>query len=136
MVTVAKWLLVEHTLYRHNSKLFDKFSKDIDRNSLPHFRDPTKEEIDKYSKEKEKEMMTMKTGSLSDNLVEDRLYSNYRIPIEVDIWVDKVFEHYFHNLKPMLGLVHWTEEAKKRLYKSKGYDWYGIEELHVGVMFD
>ena len=93
---------------------------------MPHFHDPTKEERDKYGKEKEKKMMKLKNGSLSDNLIEDRLYSNYRIPIEIDIWVDKVFEYYFHNLEPMRGLVHWTEGARKRLYESKGYKWYGI----------
>ena len=122
--------------YKHNRRLFHKFYKDMDRNYLPHFHDPTKEERDKYGKEKEKKMMKLKNGSLSDNLIEDRLYSNYRIPIEIDIWVDKVFEYYFHNLEPMRGLVHWTEGARKRLYESKGYKWYGIDELHVDVIFD
>ena len=53
--------------YKHNSRLFHEFYKDMDRNSLPHFHDPTKEEIDKYIEEKERKMMTMKTGTMSDN---------------------------------------------------------------------
>ena len=122
--------------YKHNSRLFHEFYKDMDRNSLPHFHDPTKEEIDKYIEEKERKMMTMKTGTMSDNLIKERLNLNYRIPVEVDIWVDKVFEHYFHDLELMRGLVHWTEDARKRLYKCKGYKWYAIDELFEGVIFD
>ena len=64
------------------------------------------------------------------------LQANYDIPVEIDIWVDKVFSYYFDDLKLMLGLYRRCDGARKELYKHKGYTWYSISELYPTVEFD
>ncbi len=80
--------------------------------------------------------MMKKKDSISDDVNVNFLMENMAIPVEVVIWVDKVYEHYFDNLMPMMGLVHWCEGARKALYTYRGNKWHTISELYPLVHFD
>ncbi len=120
--------------YEYNSALFQQFYHDLENNTLPEIPDPTQTEIMNYT-QKRRELLTRK-NSLSNSIDVNLLLENNAIPVEVEIWVEKVFCHYFDRLTPVLGLVHWCERARKALYKYKGYTWHTISELHPNVLFD
>ena len=115
--------------YEYDKILFEKFYRDLDNNTLPEISDPTQAEIKEY---------TLKRYSRTSQLDVDEalLQENNSIPVEVAIWVEKVFDYYFSDLKPLMGLVHWCEGAKKKLYEYKGYTWHTIAELYPDVCFD
>ena len=116
----------------YDDALFARFYRDLRSNALPTIPEPTQKEITKY-KNKRKEMAS---NRLNDSTNIEALKSNYSIPVEIDIWVDKVFAYYFDDLIPYLGLVHSCQGAKRELYKYKGYTWYTLSELHPFIMFD
>ena len=120
--------------YEYDTALFDRFYRDLENNALPVIPDPTQAEIQAYKATR----MSLKfdCGPLSDSVDPEKLEENHSIPVEVDIWVDKVFNSYFADLKPMMGLVHRCQGAKKLLYKYKGYTWHSISELYPTVDFD
>ena len=120
--------------YEYDKTMFSKFYHDLENNALPEIPDPTQNEIMDYTR-KRTERLTKKC-LLSDDVNEAFLQENNSIPVNVDIWVDKVYSHYFDNLMPMLGLVHWCEGARKALYKYKGYTWHTINELYPTILFD
>lgn len=120
--------------YEHNTALFDRFYNDLKNDALPEVSGPKQSEIKQYTEKRNQSLPADDplAGSLSRNLMQE----NNSIPVEVDIWVDKVYNHYFADLKPMMGLVHMCEGARKELYKYKGYTWHTISELYPTVHFD
>ena len=62
--------------------------------------------------------------------------ANNSIPIEVEIWVDKIFDMYFKDLFPEFGQVHKCYAIRKKLYKYKGYTCYSFIDVHPGVRVD
>ena len=120
--------------YEYNTVLFDKFYHDLNNNKLPKIPNPTKAEIREYIRRKNESLK--KEESSSDSVDMSKLLENNSIPVEVDIWVDKVYDYYFRSLEPMLGMVHWCEGARKALYRHKGYTWHTISELYPYIIFD
>lgn len=124
--------------FETNSALFEQFRHDLENNMLPEIPNPTKFEIIYYAFQRHyalKKCLTEK-DSLSNVLDQDLLRENNAIPIEVEIWVNKVYDYYFSSMLPMFGMIHFSEGARKQLYKYKGYNWHTISELHPGVRFD
>ena len=117
-----------------NSLLFGRFYRDLERNTLPVIPRPTASEIEDYKIKKEKRC------SKSDNFYKyldwGKAEANNSIPIEVEIWVDKIFDIYFKDLFPVFGQVHKCYAIRKKLYRYKGYNWYSFRELHPGVRVD
>ena len=119
----------------YNSAIFERFYKDLENNTLPKIQAPKRAEIEKYTKEREQR--SAKENRIETDFVDERkIQANQAIPVDVEIWVDKVYDHYFKKLKPMMGLVHGCGEARKALYKYQGYDWYDITEIYPLVHFD
>lgn len=112
----------------YNQKKFDKFYDDLNKDTLPNIPEPTEEEIRKYMEKCEKELLRFK-----DN---EKVIQNNSIPIEVCIWVDKVYDYYLSDLKHQFGVIHRCEAARKNLYQYKGYTWYTISECHPEIIFD
>ena len=119
--------------YDHNEELFAKFYANLKNGTLPTIPTPTFFEVLRYKRKRKKQI---KGNSPFEGIDRDKLLANHAIPVEVEIWVDKVFDYYFESLIPMLGLVHWCQGAKKALYKYRGYDWYTMMELYPDVYFD
>ena len=122
------------TPYAYDTALFDQFYNDLKQNALPEIPNPTQTEIMEYTRERDE--MMKKKNSISDDVNVNFLMENMAIPVEVEIWVDKVYKHYFDKLMPMMGLVHWCEGARKALYTYRGYKWHTISELYPLVHFD
>ncbi len=120
--------------YDYNNILFDKFYHDLNNNKLPKIPNPTKKEIMKYTQMKNESLK--KAESSSESVDMSKLLENNSIPVEVDIWVDKVYNYYFNSLKHMLGMFRWCDGARKALYQYKGYTWYTASELYPDIIFD
>ena len=122
----------EQSPVEYNTKLLEKLYEDLKNDNLPDIQDSTMEEIEKYKREKRERSNHL----ISPNVDEEKMQSNLSIPAEVDMWVDKIFEYYLGDWKPMLGGVHPCNGARKALYRYKGYNWYSISELYPTVIFD
>ena len=120
--------------YSYDSALFKKFYRDLKWRRLPKVPAPTQGEIAEQIRKKASR--TKQAGPLVGAVREDLLRENDAIPAEVDLWVEKVYDHYFRDLRPMLGLVHRCNGARKALYNYKGYPWHTISELYPTVHFD
>ena len=120
--------------FEFDKALFDQFYHDLKNNKLPKVSKPRRSEIEKYTQRKTERLAKRKPST--DSTIEDLWSENNSIPVEIDIWVDKVYEHYFADLKPMRGLIHWCEGARRALYKYKGYTWHTISELNPGTYLD
>ncbi len=120
--------------HEHNSALFERFYHDLENGTLPQIPDPTEAEIAEYTRKKDKRLS--KDDPLFSAANMTKLLENHSIPVEADIWADKVFEHYFDDLIPVLGLVYQSEAARRDLYRYKGYTWHTIIELYPAVIFD
>ena len=116
----------------HNDALYTRFYHDLHNEALPTVPEPTEKEIEEYKKEKEK----LISKPFFDNADMTKLQANHSIPIEIDIWVDKIFKYYFADLEPVLGGIHGCNGARKDLYKLKGYTWYSNSKLSPHVIFD
>ena len=117
-----------------NMALFRRFEEDLRNDKLPVVSNPTLIEILSYTLKRR--IVLRKKEFLSDALDKKKLRSNFAIPVEVDIWVDKVYSYYFDTLIPVMGLIHFCESSRAELYKYKGYSWYTVEELYPTVYFD
>ena len=120
--------------FEYNSALFDTFHHDLQNNLLPEIPDPTQSEIMNYTQERNEKLSHIESESGLVNM--KSLMENNAIPVEVEIWVDKVYSYYFNELKPLLGMVHWCQGAKKQLYMYRGYTWHTIDELYPDIIFD
>lgn len=117
-----------------NAAVFEAFYEDLQNDNLPEIPDPTQEEIEEYTRKREerpngsdRSAQYMRSGFSGENS---------SIPVEVEIWVDKVCDYYFHDLVSVLGLVHRCEDAKQALYKSRGYHYYRLRDRNSGVCVD
>ncbi len=117
-----------------NAILFERFSRDFERHAFPAVPRPTAEEIEAYKKQREER--ASENSRFYSNLDFEKLEIKNKIPIEVEIWVDKVYNMYLGDLFPMFGQAHRCFAARKRLYKYRGFTWYNFAELHPGVMVD
>lgn len=120
--------------HEHNSALFERFYRDLENNALPEIPSPTQAEIIDYTRRRAESLTA--EGPISDSFDRNLLQENHSIPVEVDIWVDKVYSYYFSNLISVLGLVVSCEGARGSLYKYRGYNWHSIFELYPTVLFD
>lgn len=115
----------------YNHYLCHVFFRDLKRNKLPCIPEPSKDEISEYMKKNcRRESNLSSYGDIS------RIESNASIPIEIKIWVDKIYDYYFYDLVPILGMAHLSQGAIKALYDHKGYKWYTFSECYPGVIFD
>ncbi len=112
----------------YNQKKFKKFYDDLNKDNLPSFPKPTEKEIRKYMEKREEVLMRFNEN--------EKVIQNNSIPVEVCIWVDKVYNYYLSDLKPLLGMVHGCENARKELYQYKGYIWFTASECHPEIDFD
>ena len=110
--------IIKNYFIQENSALFERFNKDLKNNALPIIPKPTFSEIVAYKVKRAESFDSNFLTGVSDMKKQNR---NNSIPIEAEIWVDKVFKIYFDDLIPMSGLVHWCDGAKKDLYKYLGY---------------
>lgn len=118
----------------YNAAVFEAFYEDLKNDNLPIILDPTPEEIEEYTRKREEKPDG--NGRYAKYLGSGFSKKNSSIPVEVEIWVDKVCDCYFHDLVSVLGLVHQIEDAKQALYKSKGYHYYRLRDLNSGVCVD
>lgn len=128
----------------HNERLFEKLDRDIEAGALPKMRKPSKREIDACEKRRCEVLERAQAEYDAESEHEpwgatyslERIQANQEIPIDVELWVEAVCERYLHGVKPMMGLVHWEEGVRKRLYASRGYTWYPITEIYPLIHFD
>lgn len=114
----------------YNQALFARFDHDMKNNTLPKIPEPTQAKIAEYERSHRGHYFFLGNPDMN------KLRVNESIPVKVSIWVDTVFNYYFDDLQPMLGLTHRCNSARKSLYKYKGYTWYTVSEINPGVMFD
>ena len=119
---------------KHNDALFDRFYEDFENNALPAIPEPTDLELEAARAERESKLSS--TYRSADSVDIYKLEVNNSIPVEVEIWVDKIFKIYFGELMPLLGLVHQCDRVREELYNYKGYTWYTYSELYPDVLFD
>ncbi len=129
----------EYSAFDYNCALFEEFNNDLKKGSFPRVPKASKSEMIEYEKRREEDLhfldQCLSAGEIS-KLSYEKEKSNQEIPVEIEIWVEKIYSHYFSELKPMLGEVHWCEGAKKQLYEYKGYTWYTISEIYPDICFD
>ena len=122
-----------------NEALFELFYADLERGTLAQVPEPTPEERAACLQEREEILSRLfpqgvenvpMTRSMRMNL------ANEQIPIDVVLRVEKTFDHYFRNLKPLLGMVHQCQRAKQRLYEALGYQWYTTADIYPGLLID
>lgn len=111
----------------HNEKLFERFWDDLQNDKLHIIKD---REIKKYIK-----LYNQHKENVDPN-INEKQRANLDIPVEIRIWVDRVYHYYFHDLQPLIGGVHGTESVIKALYRYKGYNYYTIQECHPEIIFD
>lgn len=120
--------------YAYNHRLYDRFERDLRRHALPRFPDPTPAQIAKRMRERQENAQKQCVGMTNEAYA--KLLTNLAIPVEVDIWVDKVIDHYFDKFRTVMGMGGMTAAARAQLYKYRGYTWYSYQELHPDVIFD
>ena len=131
------------------------FEQDMTNHNLPDFGQPTAKEVMAKKKEKSSwhdkkqlmdHMQLPSKGSLTEQCMK-LINSNYNIPAEIDIWVDKCIAYYFphgiilNNSKMVMRSKEKTEyyldpgQILKPLYKYKGYKWYTWKEIYKYIIY-
>lgn len=121
---------------KFNDALFARYHADMEKGTLPTFPAPTAEEIAKCISEKSKRMPSAYDDPSALRPDMEILKENNAIPAEVDIWVNKVCDYYFADMKHVFGRPFPTAGVKKELYKLKGYEWHTAKEIYPSVHFD
>lgn len=127
-----------------NKKLFEKLERDIETGNLPEVHQPSQRQIAACEERRQEQLKRVQAEYDAEEEHEPwgvtysltRIQANQEIPVEVELWVDAVCDHYLKNAEPMMGLVHWEKGARKRLYASRGYEWYSIQEIYPLIHFD
>lgn len=128
----------------HNQRLFEKFDKDIETGNLPKVHQPTKRQIAECEERRREQLKRVQAEYDAEEEHEPwgvtysltRIQANQEIPVDVELWVDAVCDHYLKRAEPMMGMVHWEKGVRKRLYASRGYEWYSIQEIYPLIHFD
>jgi len=128
----------------HNQLLFEKLNHDIEAGTLPEVRKPSQREIATCEKKRREVLEHAQAEYDAEEEHEPwgatysltRIQTNQEIPVDVELWVEAVCERYLDDVKPMMGLVHWENDVRKRLYDSRGYTWYPITEIYPLIHFD
>lgn len=128
----------------HNQLLFDKLNRDIEAGLLPEVRTPSQEQVAACEESRRKTLERAQAQYDAEEVHEEwgavyslkRIQANQQIPVDIELWVEAICEHYLHDTVPMMGLVHWDQSVRKRLYESRGYQWYTIEEIYPMTHFD
>ena len=127
-----------------NQRLFEKLNRDIEAGTIHRVHTPTKQEIAACEKRRRETLARAQEQFDAETEHEPwgatysltRIQANQEIPIEVELWVDAVCDHYLKHAKPMMGMAHWESGVRKRLYASRGYEWHSIQEIYPLILFD
>jgi hypothetical protein len=130
--------------YAHNQKLYDALYRDIETDALPAVPQPSKRQVAECEKDRRDLLQQLQEQLAAEEDPQpwgvtyslNRVQTNQEIPVEVELWVKAICEHYLHDAVPMFGMVHWEQGTRKRLYESRGYTWYTISEIYPTTDFD
>lgn len=125
------------SIAEYNSALFDWFYNDLRNNQLPTIPSPTQAEIIEYNREREARLSKISAPATEETWYDpEKIKANESIPIEIVIWVDKVYNYYFESLRQQLGVIYGCDGARASLYEYKGYHYYTVSETHPHVYVD
>jgi hypothetical protein len=124
--------------FDHNLTLITKLFRDIENSTLCEIAEITNEEIEvvRAYRNKIKPDSPKYQEPYYAKDVKQMLEKNLLIPIEVEVWVNKVIDFYLKDATPVMGMCHSIWKAKKQLFDYKGYEWYSPKDLEPGTMFD
>ena len=121
----------DQPIAEYNRSLFDRFYNDLKNNQLPTIPSPTQTEIKEYSRKREARLSRISAPATEETWYDpEKIKANESIPIEIVIWVDKVYDYYFDSLRQQLGVIHRCQSARASLYRYKGYRYYTISQTH------
>lgn len=128
----------------HNQRLFQRLNHDIETGKLPTMHKPSRRDMAKCEQRRREELERAQAAYDAEDTHEpwgaayslERIQANQHIPVEVELWVEAVCDRYLRSAKPMMGLVHWKQDVRKRLYETRGYEWYAITEIYPMITFD
>ena len=122
------------SIAEYNNSLFDRFYNDLRNDQLPMIPSPTQAEIMEYNRKREARLSRISAPATEETWYDpEKIKANESIPIEVVIWVDKVYKYYFDSLRRQLGVIHGCEGARASLYRYKGYRYYTISQTHPHI---
>ena len=125
------------SIAEYNRSLFDWFYNDLRNDQLPTIPSPTQAEIMEYRREREARLSRISAPATEEKWYDpEKIKANESIPIEIVIWVDKVYNYYFESLRRQFGVIHWCDGARASLYRHKGYHYYTVSETHPHVYVD
>ena len=118
----------------YNRFLLRQVKKDLEMNHLPVFPKPGADEIRDYERSRAEKLREIDNYQNPD--AKKKALANQFIPIEDEIWVDKVVSFYLAGYARHIGSVHIYDAVRKELYKKRGYDWYARSEIFPKIHFD
>lgn len=128
----------------HNQRLFDRLNHDIESGSLPEVDTPSRGKVAACEERRREALERAQAAYDAEEVHEpwgaiytlERVRANQEIPVDVELWVEAICEHYLHDAMPMMGLVHWEDGVRKRLFEMRGHKWYTTSEIYPMVHFD